>query len=231
MVEPDLKLEKALWNDGAKIVIGIDEVGRGPLAGPVCAGGVFITDERQVIKGVRDSKTLSMKCREKLFESIKNISDGWGFGSVSAEIIDKIGIQMAIAEAMRQVVEQIEKRIEAKANVLIIDGASVIGVKGYRMVKENKGDLLHYSIAAGSIIAKVMRDRLMEEESKQYPEYGFDKHVGYGTAMHLSAIRDIGPCDLHRKSFRPIGELIEISDDKQKNSWKYWRATRFAVAC
>lgn len=229
MIEPDLEFEKSLWKKGCKIVIGIDEVGRGPLADPVCAGGVTISSETQVLPGVRDSKTLSLKQREDLFEKIMNVSDGWGVGFVSANDIDCIGIQFAIADAMRQVVDQIEARVGSRADYLIIDGASVIGVDGYSMTKKNKGDLMHYSIAAGSILAKVMRDRLMTREAEQYPEYGFEKHVGYGTAVHMSALRDFGPCELHRRSFKPVGDLIIGANDEQKNSWRYWRASRFSA--
>lgn len=198
---PDIELEKSLWNRGYKYVVGIDEAGRGPLAGPVSAGAVVINSEDMVNPLVRDSKKMSEKQRLEAFEDIKNRSLAWGVGMVSAKEIDNIGIQDAVKLAMTKALEQVEEKLGCKADYLIVDGSNVAYINNHEMMKIKKGDLLHYSISAASVLAKVTRDELMKEMAIKYPEYGFERHVGYGTKEHISKVKEIGPCDIHRLSF------------------------------
>lgn len=205
---PDLKLEKELWSKGLLIVVGLDEAGRGPWAGPVTAGAVVVEEETEIIPFVRDSKKMSKKHREAAFEIIKSSSRAWGIGTVDSEGIDNLGIQAAVKAAMNDALRQVERSLGEKANFLIIDGANVLGLPEYRFLKINKGDAMHYSIAAASILAKVHRDNMMEKYSEQYPQYGFESHVGYGTAAHREALLKYGPCEIHRKSYKPVKALL-----------------------
>ncbi len=204
---PDIELEKKLWNKGLKYVVGIDEAGRGPLAGPVCAGAVVIDEKSELSELVRDSKKMTEKRREGVFEFIKENSLGWGVYMVSNMVIDKKGIQEAVRIAMWKALKQVEKMIGRKAEYLIVDGTNVSNLFGYDMLKIKEGDLKHYSISAASILAKVTRDRYMKNIAIKYPEYGFERHVGYGTKAHIEAIQKYGPCDIHRRSFKPISEF------------------------
>ena len=208
MQYPDIKLEKELWKKGFKIVVGIDEAGRGPLAGPVSAGAVVIEVEDQVVEKVRDSKKMTEKQRNEAFEKIKDISTAWGVGMVDSKEIDKIGIQEAVKKAMILALVHVERMLEKKAEYLIVDGLNVLPIIGYKMQKIKQGDLNHYSISAGSVLAKVERDRVMKEYAKKYPEYGFDSHVGYGTKLHMEMLKKFGPCDIHRRCFKPVRELL-----------------------
>ena len=204
---PDIELEKSLWNKGLKYVVGIDEAGRGPLAGPVCAGAVMIDIDSTLSEIVRDSKKMTEKKREESFEFIKENSVGWGVCMVSNTVIDKKGIQEAVRIAMWEALKQVEKMIGRKAEYLIVDGTNVSNLFGYNMLKIKEGDLKHYSISAASILAKVTRDRYMKEMAIKYPEYGFERHVGYGTKAHMEALQRYGPCEIHRRSFKPISEF------------------------
>ena len=208
MIYPDTKLEQKLWDEGYDTVVGIDEVGRGPLAGPVAAGAVAFTRECKVVEGVRDSKTLSEKQRNELYEEIKESVKGYGVGMVSEKEIDEIGIQMAVLKAMTLALRQVEKMIGYKASYLLIDGANVELVGEYPTMKMSKGDLHHYSISAASILAKVDRDNLMIGYSKEYPEYGFQRNMGYGTKEHMEALKQCGVCDIHRRSYKPVAECM-----------------------
>ncbi len=208
MIYPDTKLEQKLWDEGYDTVVGIDEVGRGPLAGPVAAGAVAFTRECKVVEGVRDSKTLSEKQRNELYEEIKESVKGYGVGMVSEKEIDEIGIQMAVLKAMTLALRQVEKMIGYKASYLLIDGANVELVREYPTMKMSKGDLHHYSISAASILAKVDRDNLMIGYSKEYPEYGFQRNMGYGTKEHMEALKQCGVCDIHRRSYKPVAECM-----------------------
>ncbi|HNZ70394.1 MAG TPA: ribonuclease HII [Candidatus Dojkabacteria bacterium] len=201
--------ELQLLQEGYRLILGLDEAGRGPWAGPVSVGGVLITDEKQIIDGVGDSKTLSHLKREDLYERIINSGCKYSFSLIQSQIIDKIGIHHAIHEAMINVISDIEKSINDKVSYLLIDGANVLEIEGYQQERINKGDALHYSISAGSIIAKVARDRFMYEQAKLYPQYQFEKHVGYGTKIHYEALCKYGPCPLHRFSFKPIKAIVE----------------------
>lgn len=205
MVYPDTKLEEKLWKK-YNYVVGIDEAGRGPLAGPVSAGAVCISRDSYIIPTVRDSKKMTHKQREEAFDLIKQNCLGWGIGLVSAKEIDDIGITKAVLKAMTIALKQVEEMVGSKAGYLIVDGLNVELIEEYPMMKIKQGDLNHYSIACASVLAKVERDRLMVEYSKEYPKYGFDSHVGYGTQNHMDAISKFGICDIHRRSFKPVAK-------------------------
>jgi ribonuclease HII len=208
MIYPDTKLEEKLWNESYDIVVGIDEVGRGPLAGPVAAGAVALTKECEIVEGVRDSKTLSEKQRNELYELITGSVKGYGVGMVSEKEIDDIGIQMAVLKAMTLALKQVEEMIGRRADYLLIDGTNVELVGEYPTMKMSKGDLHHYSISAASILAKVDRDNLMIEYGKRYPHYGFERNMGYGTREHMDALKKFGVCDIHRRSYKPVRDCV-----------------------
>jgi ribonuclease HII len=204
---PDIELEKKLWSKGFKYVVGIDEAGRGPLAGPVSAGAVVIDCEEMINPRVRDSKEMSEKQRLEVVEDIKQRSLAWGVSLVGSDVIDRIGIQDAVKLAMSNALKQVEERLGSNADYLIVDGTNVAYINGYKMERIKQGDLLHYSISAASVIAKVTRDEFMKEMSVKYPLYGFDRHVGYGTKEHIEAIHKYGPCDIHRYTFGFLKEF------------------------
>jgi ribonuclease HII len=208
MIYPDTKLEEELWRKGYDLVVGIDEVGRGPLAGPVAAGAVAFTKGCNIVDGVRDSKTLSIKQKDGLYGKIKNTVKGYGVGMVSEKEIDSLGIQQAVLKAMVLALKNVEEMIGRKADYLIIDGANVEIIDEYPVMKMSKGDLYHYSISCASILAKVDRDNLMIKYSEKYPVYGFDRNMGYGTKEHLNALKEYGVCDIHRRSYRPVAKYI-----------------------
>jgi ribonuclease HII len=208
MIYPDTKLEERLWSEGCKFVLGLDEAGRGPLAGPVVAGGVVITKESEIIPSVRDSKKMTKKQREEAFEKIKDSVLAYGIGIVGPAEIDRVGIQKAVLKAMITVLEVIEGKLNEKIDYIIADGPNILSIPRYRMDKIKEGDLYHYSISAGSVLAKVTRDRIMRGYHKKYPEYGFNTHVGYGTKKHIEAIKKFGITKIHRKSFSPVKNLF-----------------------
>lgn len=202
-----IQAEKNLWRQGYKIIVGIDEAGRGPLAGPVVAGAVAIIDKRinkNIFVLIKDSKKLSENQREKAYQAI--LEQSWlafGVGKVSEKIIDKINIFEATKLAMIRAVADLEKKIKIQPDYLILDGNQKINlpIKQQAIVK---ADAKIFSCSASSIIAKVTRDRLMRGLDKKYPAYGFAKHKGYGTKNHFKAIKKNGPCPIHRFSFAPI---------------------------
>lgn len=208
MVYPTIDLEKKLWKKGFKIVVGIDEAGRGPLAGPVVAGCVCITSPDQVVEIVRDSKKMTERQRNEAYDLIIKKSQGYGVGIVDAKRIDKVGIRQAVLEAMTKAVEETEKMLKQRVDYIIADGGIML-IEDYNMESINHGDLNHYSIAAGSVLAKVTRDRIMNQYANQYPKYGFEKHVGYGTKLHMEMIQKYGPCEIHRMSFAPLCNLTD----------------------
>lgn len=205
---PDLLLEQKLMGEGYRYIGGVDEAGRGPWAGPVSAGCVVVEGEGQMVDGVNDSKKMSDKKREELYDLIISNSSGWGVGMVSAAKIDKIGIQEAVKLAMQTAVDQAEGMLGTKCDYIIADGLGIRLLDDYEMVKIKAGDAKHYSIAAASILAKVTRDRMMKEAAKKYPEYGFDTHVGYGTKAHSEALQKYGVTPIHRRSYKPIAAII-----------------------
>lgn len=197
------KLEQLLLSwDTAGLVAGVDEAGRGPLAGPVVAAAVIL-DQRQPIKGLADSKKLTALRREKLFDEIRAKALCCSIAQASVEEIDRLNILQATLLAMRRAVEG----LRLKPNKVLVDGNRLpdIGLPAQAIVG---GDALVPAISAASILAKVHRDRWCLELDQLYPQYGFAKHKGYGTAAHLAALRAHGPCAEHRISFRPVAEVM-----------------------
>lgn len=176
-------------------ICGIDEVGRGPLAGPVVAGAVILPKDCQILY-LNDSKQLTAKKREELYDVIMEQAVAVGLGFVGPQRIDEINILQATYEAMREAIG----KLDPKPDVLLNDAVTIPGVS-IRQVPIIKGDAKSVSIAAASIVAKVTRDRLMEQYAQVYPEYGFAQNKGYGAAAHMEAIRQYGPTPIHRKSF------------------------------
>ena len=176
-------------------VCGIDEAGRGPLCGPVLAAAVILPDEYNILY-INDSKKLSETKREEVYKEIDKYAIAYGVGIVSPERIDEINILQATYEAMRTAIH----KLSVTPDILLND-AVTIPMVDIKQVPIIKGDAKSQSIAAASIVAKVTRDHLMEEYDKLYPEYGFAKHKGYGTAAHIKAIKEYGPCPIHRRTF------------------------------
>lgn len=176
-------------------VCGIDEAGRGPLCGPVVAAAVILPDEYNILY-INDSKKLSETKREEVYKEIDKYAVAYGVGIVSPERIDEINILQATYEAMRTAIH----KLSVTPDILLND-AVTIPMVDIKQVPIIKGDAKSQSIAAASIMAKVTRDHLMEEYDKLYPEYGFAKHKGYGTAAHIKAIKEYGPCPIHRRTF------------------------------
>ena len=187
--------EEKAWANGYEAVCGVDEAGRGPVAGPVCAAAVILPGGI-VIEGLNDSKKLSEKKREKLFDEITENALAWSVSLVDERVIDEINILQATFRAMGEAIGA----LAVKPQLVLIDGnrAGQFGVPAQTIVK---GDSLSASIAAASILAKVTRDRLMEQYAEEYPQYGFEIHKGYGTKRHYVALREFGPCPIHRMSF------------------------------
>ena len=193
---PDLEYEKAARKGGFNLICGVDEAGRGPLAGPVCAAAVILPDDC-VIEGLNDSKKLSEKKREDLFPIIKEKAIAYGIAFGTVEEIEEVNILEATYIAMNRAIDA----LQIKADYALIDGNRV--PKGIKIPCETvvKGDSKSLSVAAASILAKVTRDRLMLEFDKEYPEYKFAAHKGYGTKAHYEAIAEHGVCPIHRRSF------------------------------
>ncbi len=177
-----------------QVIVGMDEAGRGPLAGPVVAAAVVMPFEPKIF-GINDSKILSEKKREVLYEAIIKTAVAYGVGVVDEKTIDKINILNATRLAFSHAFEQ----ISVKADVVLSDQITELDIPGYIPIV--KGDAKSYHIAAASIIAKVTRDRMMRKFAEQFPIYGFEKHKGYGSSTHIAAIKNYGACDIHRKSF------------------------------
>lgn len=190
-----LRYERQLWQAGVARVIGVDEVGRGPLAGPVVAAAVIFSPYHY-IEGVKDSKQLSEKQRERFYERIIEQALAYGIGIVDHAEIDRINIRQATFKAMRMAIGSLSQNPQ----YLLIDGEELPG-RIYPQEALVKGDGRSFTIAAASILAKVTRDRRMLEYHQQYPRYGFDRHKGYGTAFHREMIQKYGPCPVHRRSF------------------------------
>lgn len=176
-------------------ICGIDEAGRGPLAGPVVAGAAILPKDLTILY-LNDSKKLSEKRREELFLEVKEKAISWSVGMASPERIDEINILQATYEAMRQAIVGLKVVPE-----ILLNDAVTIPEIDIRQIPIIKGDAKSVSIAAASVLAKVTRDHMMVEYDKLYPEYGFAKHKGYGTAAHIAAIKEFGPTPIHRKTF------------------------------
>ena len=190
------QIEDELYSSGANLICGIDEAGRGPLAGPVVVGAVIMPRD-SMIEGVNDSKKISEKKREKLFDVITEEAIAYGVGIIDQKEIDRINILNATKEGLTMAV----KELNPKPDLIIVDALSKIDTEGIPYKSIIKGDAKCYSIACASIIAKVTRDRIMRQWDEIYPQYGFIKHKGYGTAAHIAAIKEYGLCPLHRLSF------------------------------
>ena len=193
---PDYLIEKEIIESGKKIVAGVDEAGRGPLAGPVCAAAVILPVDLE-IEGLNDSKKLSEKKREKLYDIIIDKAVAYDIQLVDNEIIDEINILQATMLAMTNAVNS----LSVKPDFVIIDGNRLPEQLEISAKAVVKGDAKSMSIAAASILAKVTRARLLLELAKEYPEYEFERHKGYGTKLHCEKLREFGPCKIHRKTF------------------------------
>jgi len=194
--------EKQLKAEGYQLICGIDEVGRGPLAGPVIAAAVILPDGFY-LPGLNDSKQLSEKRREEYFHIIQEEAQHIGIGQIEADEIDRLNIYQATKKAMLDAIQE----MKMMPDHLLIDAMKL--ETPCPQLSLIKGDAKSISIAAASIVAKVTRDHLMQKMAIQYPEYGFDQHMGYGTALHIEALKQYGPCPIHRKTFAPVKDLLE----------------------
>ena len=190
------EIEKDLNLKGFNKICGIDEAGRGPLAGPVVVAAVVMPKD-SFIEGVNDSKKVSEKKREKLYEDITSTAIAWGVAIIDQKEIDDINILNATKKGLTTALMQLSE----KPDIILVDALTGIDTLGIPYQSIIKGDAKSYSIAAASIIAKVTRDRIMRQWDEIYPEYGFEKHKGYGTKAHIEVIKNNGICPIHRKSF------------------------------
>ena len=226
-LQPSLAPEKKLWRKGYKRVACLDEAGRGPLAGPVVAAAVTISSNlkaqsskpqlktKNLLKEIRDSKKLSSKKREEFYKIITNQpAIKWGIGVASERMIDKINILEATKLAMQKAILNLERKLQKisdrgkfvklkKIDFLILDGIIKLNLP-ISQKSIIKADEKVFSCACASILAKVTRDKIMVRYHKKYPQYGFDKHKGYPTKKHLAMLKKYGPCQIHRKSFKPV---------------------------
>ncbi len=203
----NLDFEKSFWKKEKGLIFGLDEVGRGPLAGPVVAGGVCLIANieipEEIVKQVNDSKKLTSKKRKVIIEKIKKIPGiEFVIAETSEKEIDRVNILQATLNAFRKVVLLLEEKIGKKPSLILIDGnKKILNLDGYKQETVTRGDLKIFSIALASIVAKEYRDDLMIKYSKKYPKYFFEEHKGYGTKKHYEMIDLFGSCDLHRKTF------------------------------
>lgn len=190
------QMEQELYQKGFRAIAGIDEAGRGPLAGPVVVAGVIMPKD-SMIEGVNDSKKVSEKKREKLYDQIIEEAISYSVAIIGQDCIDEINILNATKQGVTTVVEE----LDVKPDLILVDALTHINTKGIPYDSVIKGDAKCYSIAAASILAKVTRDRIMRQWDEIYPQYGFAKHKGYGTSAHILAIKEYGLCPIHRRSF------------------------------
>lgn len=196
----NLKYEKELYKKNITLIAGVDEVGRGPLCGPVVACACILPVNYQ-LKGLTDSKKISERKREELYEILIKDAISYGIGIVDAQIIDEINIYEATKVAMINAINN----LSIKPEHILIDAMKLnIDIPSTSIIK---GDLYSLSISAASVIAKVTRDRMMIELDKKYPQYGFKNHKGYGTKAHLEALKKYGVLDFYRKTYKPVSEL------------------------
>ena len=195
--------EKQLHAEGLSYIAGVDEVGRGPLAGPVVTAAVVLP-EQFVVPGIDDSKKLSEKRREELYEVITREALAWGIGMADHQVIDEINILQATKQAMKQAVEEADRMLRERTGgsieCVLLDA---VELPGLQIPQESiiKGDAKVLAIAAASIVAKVTRDRMMVRYAREYPWYAFEKNKGYGTKEHYAGLREHGLCPIHRKTF------------------------------
>ena len=190
------KIDNTYYEKGFKYICGIDEAGRGPLAGPVVVASVIMPKD-SMIEGINDSKKVSEKKREQLYDLILENAISYGVGIIDQNRIDEINILNATKEGLTNSL----KELKVKPDIILVDALNKINTLGIPYESIIKGDAKSYSIAAASIIAKVTRDRIMRQWDEIYPEYGFEKHKGYGTAYHINVIKEKGLCPIHRRSF------------------------------
>ena len=206
---PTLDYEEALWKQGFFAVAGIDEAGRGCLAGPVMAGAVILPAESGIaerLRGVRDSKLMTPAERDEMYDAVIREAAAWGAGEADNREIDRIGILNATKNAMKRAIGN----LEMQQDHLLIDFVRLHDVTTPQIGLKH-GDMLCLSIACASVIAKVTRDRWMQSEAARlYPQYGFETHKGYGTLEHMEALRRYGPCPIHRMTFRPLSEDLTL---------------------
>ena len=198
------KEEKALYEKGIVSICGIDEAGRGPLAGPVVVACSLMPKD-SMIEGVNDSKKIAEKKRERIYEEIIKEAIAYGVGIINQEEIDRINILNATKKGLTIAIKELEEKLEKqnlkRPEVILVDALTGIDTLGIPYKSIIHGDAISYSIACASIIAKVTRDRIMKQMDEIYPQYGFAKHKGYGTTAHMQAIRENGLCPIHRRSF------------------------------
>ena len=209
-MQPSFSLENFY---GEAIVAGIDEAGRGPLAGPVVAACVIL-DRRNLIGGINDSKKLSKTQRKKVFSELKN-SAKFGIGIIDEKTIDQVNILEATKLAMLAAFLDLEKKYNLSVEIILVDGNFIPFVnlgKIREIISVIKGDQKSLSVAAASIIAKETRDEIMTDIDKKYPQFGFRKHAGYGTKFHRDAIKKFGISPHHRKSFEPVKSMLDVGN-------------------
>lgn len=199
------EIENKIYKTGMKRICVIDEAGRGPLAGPVVVASVIMPED-SMIEGVNDSKKVSEKKREKIYELIIEEAISYGVGIIWQDEIDEINILQATKKGLTQALSE----MKIKPEIILVDALNNINTLGIPYQSIIKGDAKAYSISAASIIAKVTRDRIMRKYDEIYPQYGFEKHKGYGTLMHREAIQEYGLCPLHRRSF--VKNIINNKD-------------------
>jgi len=198
-VRPTLERERALWANGLRWLAGLDEVGRGPLAGPVVAAAVILAPGGRAIRGLRDSKVLTARQRERLGGVIRARAAAWAIGAASVPEIDRLNIRVATALAMRRAL----RRLTLVPDHVLLDGLPLPELAcGHEAIVD--GDARCHSIAAAAVLAKLVRDRLMERLSRRYPAFGWEHNKGYGTPDHLAALDAGGPTRHHRRSFMPV---------------------------
>ena len=213
---PDLSLELALLDQGVRPIAGADEAGRGPLAGPVVAAAVVLPPEltgcEDWLRLLDDSKRLTASRRQQAFEAVQEHALSWAVAAVDSAEIDRIGVGVAALRAMMMAVDSLSVR---PAHLLL----DYIPVRhcAYSYDAIVKGDSRSYSIAAASNVAKVTRDRIMGDYEREFPGYGFGRHKGYATALHLERLREIGPCDIHRRSFAPVAQSrLDLGEQRSR---------------
>ena len=219
-LERELASQALMNNTSAPLIMGVDEAGRGPWAGPVVAAAVIfpahfgvlsgiVEGEEDLLEHLDDSKKLTERRRQSLIQPIYDLALGVGVGISSPALIDEINIAQANYAAMRTAIAKARREASVQESILLIDGKHTVPEFKARQRAVIKGDGRSFHIAAASVIAKVVRDKIMIDADRQYPVYGFAQHKGYGTKVHREALKEYGPCELHRLTYRPIKELIK----------------------
>lgn len=194
------KYEENLYNEGYKFICGIDEAGRGPLAGPVVVGAAIMPRDSK-LEWVNDSKKVTEKRREILYDRITEEALAWGVGIISEKEIDELNILNATKKGLHLALGEVIEKLKQKPDIVIVDALREIDTFEIPYQSIIKGDATCYSISCASILAKVTRDRIMREWNEVYPMYDFEKNKGYGTAEHIKALKQYGPCPIHRRTF------------------------------